>query len=258
MPNTQLTKESIKKRIESRLGGGGVLVELVDQDYLEAIEDTIDIYNQARPRKLRQALPITTAQKRYVLRNADGTTNYGVDPNIAGIIHMEFITRRTQPSQVDPFDPFDTALAGVTLGSGSGETFGEIGQRLAYSEDASRVVDGEPDYEALWEGQEYVVYVDKVRDHIEASFEYSIYYGYEDEQLALIPRGDVNWILRYATARAKVLLGRQRNKFGGIANPDGSVDELEGSQLIDEGREEMRELEEELQRRRPPLGPVIE
>lgn len=258
MPNTQLTKANIKKRVASRLGGGGVAVELEDQDYEEAINDTLEVYNQARPRKLRQALPITTSQKRYVLRNADGTTNYGVDPNIAGVVHMEFITRRTQPSQVDPFDPFDTALAGVSLGSGSGETFGDIQQRLTYAEDAARIVDAEPEWEALWEGQEYVVYVDAVRSHIEASFEYSVYYGDDDAGLALIPLGDVNWFLRYATARSKIMLGRQRNKFGGIANPDGSVDEIDGAALIDEGREDIRELEEELQRRRPPLGPIIE
>lgn len=254
MPNTQLTRENIERRVKSRLGGSAVDVELEPTDYDTAIEDTLDHYNQVRPFKRRARLNVTTSQKRYVL----STTDY---PGMAGLINMEFITRRTQPAQVDPFDPFDTALAGITLGSGSGETYGEIAQRLTYSEDAARIVDSEPDWEYVNEDGEHVVYVDIPRGHIEAGFEWSGYYTPDTNAntgMQLIPNGDVKWFIDYCTALLQVRLGNARNKFQGIVSPDNSVDPVDGQELIQRGEDALQRLEEQLEARRPPLGPLTE
>lgn len=256
MPNTVLTAKTIKKRIETRLGSSGVFIELEDDDINESISQAVELYNQIRPAKRRAGVAVTTQQSRYVIVDAQGGTNF---PGIAGIVDVQFITRRTQPAQVDPFDPFDTALAGVTLGSGSGETYGEIAQRLMYSEDAARIVDSDPDWESLWEGEELILYLSIPRSHIQAGMEYSVYYAPNnntDNGMQLIPNGDVEIMLRYMTAVTKTILGRIRAKHGGTVNPDGGVDEIDGAALLQEGSEDMNTIREEMERRRAPLAPT--
>jgi len=255
VPNTALTVPKLTKRINTRLGASSVGVELGNDDIDECIETTLELYNQVRPFKRHAKIAVTTQKKRYVLASPSVTTY----PGIAGVIDIQFITRRTAPSHVDPFDPHDTALAGITLGSGSGETFGEISQRLAYTEDAARVVDSEPDWNALWEGNELVVYIDIPRSHIEAGMEYSAYYSNDqdaDTGLQLIPQGDTGWFVDFATAVGMTILGRIRNKYGGIANSDGGTDEIDGSAMQQEGRDDMTRLEEVLNSRRVPLAPT--
>ena len=256
MPNTVLTAKNIKKRIETRLGASGVFIELEDDDINESISQAIELYNQIRPAKRRAGVQTSTQQSRYVIVDAQGATSF---PGIAGIVDVQFITRRTQPAQVDPFDPFDTALAGVTLGSGSGETYGEIAQRLMYSEDAARIVDSDPDWESLWEGPELILYLSIPRAHIEVGMEYSVYYAPDENVnngMQLIPNGDVEILLRYMTAVAKVILGRVRVKHGGTVNPEGGVDEIDGGALLQEGSEDMNTIREEMEKRRAPLAPT--
>lgn len=256
MPNAELVSmEKIVKRVESRLGGKAVQIELEQDDYVECVKQALDFYNQRRPFKRRNKLAnVTTAQKRYLIP-------LNLHPGFAGIIHVEFITRRTQPSAVDPFDPFDTALAGVTLGQGSGETFGDLLQRITYSEDAARIVDSEPDWEALWEADQFALYVDIVRSDVEVGYEWSGYYAPDfniGNGMQLIPNGDVDWILRYTTACAKEILGRVRGKFQGITNPDGAQDPVDYTELLQEAQQERERLEEQLERRRAPMGPITE
>lgn len=254
MPNTELNTANLKKRIETRLGAKGVTVELEADDYVECTKMALDFYNQRRPFTRHKKLNATTAQKRYVLDPAE-------HPGLAGVTYCEFITRRGQPSQVDPFDPFDTALAGVSLGAGSGETFGELALRMSYSEDAARVVDAEPDWHGDWEGSEYVLYVELVRSHILTSYQWTGYYTADanvNTGMQLIPNGDVDWFIRYATACAKEILGRVRGKFQGVTNPEGSVDPVDYQELLQEAQQEKERLEEELNKRRPPLAPLLE
>jgi hypothetical protein len=73
-----------------------------------------------------------------------------------------------------------------------------------------------------------------------------------------IPNGDVGWIMEYILVRAKQVLGRVRGKFHGIPNSEGATDDTDYSELLSEGIERQRELEEELRKRRRPLEPVIE
>ena len=264
-PNNALTEEKIIRRIESRLGGGGVAIEIDPDSWKATIEDALEYFNLKRPARRFAKLDATTTQKRYLLYDGSSGTPVmtGIDaPRVAGVLHVHFITRRTQPSQVDPFDPFDTALAGITLGSGSGETFGEILQRLAYSEDASRIVDSEPDYEAVWDGELLYLYLDIPRAHIQVTVEYSAYWTTDPADtrtgMHLMPEGDVAWMLDYIEALASIRLGRARNKFGGIIGPDGNASPVDGEGLVNQGIADKKELEEKLERRRRPLPPVLE
>lgn len=254
MPNTELNIANLRKRIESRLGGKGVTVELEQDDYIECMKATLDCYNQRRPFTRHRKLNATVTQSRYELNPVD-------HPGLAGVIYCQFITRRGEPSQVDPFDPFDSALAGVSLGSGSGETYGELALRMSYSEDVMRVVDSEPDWHGDWEGAVYVLYVDIARAHVLASYEWTGHYTPDQNAntgMQLIPNGDVEWFVKYATACGKETLGRVRGKFQGITNSDGAQDPVDYQELLQEAQQEKERLEAELDRRRPPLAPIIE
>lgn len=57
---------------------------------------------------------------------------------------------------------------------------------------------------------------------------------------------DESWVLKYATARAKVILGYIRRKFEGFSSIGNTGISLDGSSLISEGNEEMEKLSEEL------------
>lgn len=256
MPNSQLTVPNLKKRIESRLGGRGVKVELEANDYEECVRSALEFYNQRRPFKRRYRLQnASMTTKRYVL-------DLSLHPGFAGVVHCEFITRTTTPAQVDAFDPFSTTIGGASLGSSGGNTFADLMQSLTYTEDASRIADAEPEWEGLWEGDVYALYVSIPRSNVAVGYEWSGYYSFDNTPtgtgMTFIPNGDVEWFIRYSTAWAKEFLGRVRGKYQGITNPDGSQDPVDNAELLSESQQEKEALELELNKRRVPLGPITE
>lgn len=254
MPNTTLTRENLTKRIRRRLGEGIVAVELQDENLEEAIETALDHYNQVRPKRMHSSLAITRTQRAYDLEAIGGFDD------IIGVVHVDFITRRDDVDAApDPFDPYDTVVAGMDLGSGAGETFGDIAQRLAYTQDAMRVIDGEAEWEFVWSDDDRpVLYLVLRRDYTLASVEWRQRYPFTDAGMQKIPQGDVKWFMDYSTAQAKLMLGRSLRKFQGVTNPEGGQDPMDGVELVSEATEDIRALEEQLERRRPPLPPVIE
>lgn len=254
MPNTSLTEKKIKKRVETRLGSSGVVIEIEDDDLKECMEQALEVYNQMRPHHRHGSISVTKSQKRYVLTGTFPPA--GSDQTLAGVLDVQFLSRRSKSALTDPFDPFYTTGVGASLGTKGGSTYGELEQQIGYAEAAERIVDAEPEWEGVWEGSDYVLYIDIPRSHIQMGFQYSCYYDNTDGGRQLIPLGDVDWFMKFCTAVAKQILGRIRVKFGGIANPEGGTDEIDGSELIREGAEEEERLREELNRRRVPLGPT--
>jgi hypothetical protein len=57
---------------------------------------------------------------------------------------------------------------------------------------------------------------------------------------------DKEWVFKYALACAKVTLGTIRRKFSGFSSIGNTGIDLDGSDLISEGKEEMERLEEKL------------
>lgn len=251
MPNTVLNPTSIREETLSRLGGSQIEVELAESDYAMATREAIRNFTRYRPMVRRRALPATRAQKRYVLTTVD-------HPGLVGVLDVQFITRRTDPSAIDPFNPFDAGIGNLIVGD---ETYGDIAQRLAFAEDAARVVSAEPEWHAQWEGAVFALYVDIVREATHVSYAWTANYTPDDNAstgMQLVPDADTDWILDYIESRCKVTLGLNRRKFGGIPNSEGSVDETDGRDLTEEGRTRMTELLEDLKRRTIPIPPVIE
>jgi hypothetical protein len=264
MPNDVLhPRAKIVDYVSRTLGSSGVDVELGEDDYTTVISDALELYNATLPRYHREALSVSSAQKRYPFSRV----------GILGVVHLDFITRNIIPADVDPFDPFVVSLTGPNLGD---ESYGDIMQRLMYQKQARRVIGSEPEWEEQWETvqigalngtllyeEQLVLYID-VQDNTKVSVQYvTEYIADEDDPrysvlgLHTIPREDVTWFRRYCVARAKQILAAIRGKFEGIPNPDGGVDPVDWSRLSQEGGTEQQTLEQEIRARRPPLLPVF-
>jgi hypothetical protein len=247
-----LTLQNVREEINSRLGGSQLDVELNQDDIDRAVAEAVRNYSRNVPLVRWRALPATAAQKRYVL---DTVTDH---PGLTGVIDLQVITRRTDPSAIDPFDPYDTVIGGLLVGD---ETFGDIAQRLAYLEDAQRVVSAEPEWRGQWEGNVYALYVDIVREPALVSYQWAGAYTPDanaNTGMQLLPEHDTDWVLDYTEARCMVTLGRVRRKFGGIPNSEGAVDEVDGREMADEGQVRMTDLMDELRQRRFPLPIIME
>ncbi len=251
MPNTILTTAAIREEIETRLGGSQIDVELDADDYIKATREALQRYSRYRPRMLWSALAATPGQKRYVL-------SVLAHPGLHGVFDVQFITRLSNPSSFDPFNPFDSALSTWMIGD---STYGDLAQQIIAAKDIRRVVSAEPEWNGVWEGAEYALYVDITSSTTEVAYRWSGAYT-PDAAVAtgmqLVPEPDTDWILDYVEARCMVTVGRVRRKFGGVPNPDGGVDEVDGSAMADEGKVKMDELLAELKARTFPIPPAIE
>lgn len=257
MPNTDLTRENILEEVYDRLGVTTVDVELEDSSVDRCIADALRVYNRYVPYTGRAALSdLSQATKRYRIDDRHS--------ELIGVVDMDFVSRRVDPAGVDPFDPYVTSLTGPNYGD---ETFSDVHQRRSYAEDAQRIISSEPEWFGNWESFEvsagvfeerYFLYVDVFRDTFEGGYTYTSRYPNTDAGRQRLPAGDVDWFFDWTTMRAKHTLARIRGKFGGIANPEGAVDEIDSQTLLEEVREDRDRLIEEIKMRRPPYVPLIE
>lgn len=243
--NTQLTYDNIREEIITDLGGSSVDVELEDADMEKVIKDTVRFYNQIRPGRGHDKLAITRDQKKYEISK----------PGIQGIVRVDFVEETNFTG--DPFDPFYYNRMGLTP---QGDTFAEYDQKRQYIEQARRIGSSEPEWQQRVEDGKVYLYISIDSPHF-CQYAYTFLYTPDvnaDTGMQKIPSGDVGWFLKYATALAKLILGRKRSKFGGILIPDGATADTDGRELKDEAKEELLKLEEELKKRRRPLLPEIE
>lgn len=251
MPNTILTPTLIREETSSRLGGSQVDLELAEADYAVATREAVRNYTRYRPMVRRAALSVTIQQKRYVLSTVQ-------HPGLVGVLDVQFVTRRADPSSIDPFNPYESGIGNLLVGD---ESYGDIAQRVIYGKDAARVVSAEPEWHANWEGTEFALYLDVVRPSTHVSYIWTAAYSADANPqtgMLLIPDADTDWILDYIEVRCKRTIGMARRKFGGVANPEGSTDETDGQSLVDEAQLRMEQLVEDLRKRTIPIPPVIE
>jgi hypothetical protein len=253
VPNTTLTLESIKTAIESNLGDCGVEIELDDDSYKQVLADAVRLYNRCRPQREIVPLPVTTGQKRYGPFQA--TWN-----GVVGVVDVSFVNSRLS-GRVDPFDPM-TYQAPGGIGSPDGTSAADLSLILQGQEEARRVASAETEWKAVWDraGNLYL-YIDVQQDGLSCSVTYTWHVTPTDDPvngLKHIPDGDTDWIINFATARAKQILSRVRGKHKGIVNPDGATDAVDDAELAQEGRDDERDLKTEIEARRRPLPPAVE
>lgn len=252
MPNTVLTRAKIFEEVQIALGSSCVNVELKEVDVCKCIADALRIYNRSKPGTGRTALSVTASQVKY---------GPFVQTGFQGITHVDFLNPRHEFG-----DPFDAYLLNDRTGLAvSGDTYGELALRFGYLEQARRVASAEPEWFGQWEidagVQEYYLYISVVRTPVDVSARYTFHYANDNNAangMQYIPDGDTDWIIDYTTACAKRIVGRIRGKYRGVLNAQDGVNDIDADQLLEESREEMRELKDEILKRRRPLFPVIE
>lgn len=256
MPRNSLTPEIIEEEVRVALGASGVEVELAADDFEKSLKDMIRLYNRNRPGRARQNLYVSPSQKKYgpVGYSPDGTKQ--LIPTIQGIVACNFVT-----NQAPVTDPFDTINNGIgRILSGSGTPFGEIDQQLQYIKQARVVAGSDPEWQQSWEGDRLYIYVDIARTPVLCGIEYTFHYAATVDPyigIGMIPDGDTDFVVGFVCARAKQILARIRGKHGGILNPDGQADPVDWEGLLTEGKEEEKDWEEKIEKRRRPLLPVI-
>jgi hypothetical protein len=255
VPNTDLKPSKIDEWVRRKLGNSAVEVELKTEDMRQCLKQTISIYNRNRPQRAHAVLSANSTQKRYEISH----------PGLQGVVRVEFVRNSVVRGTVDPFDPYSTHRVPFTTRSGI--TFGEYAQQQSYQEDSRRIVSSEPEWHGEWDRDDnkYYLYVDITPGvGYDVSYEYTWHVDDEkwgdDEPTGLnwIPDSDVDWVRAHTLACAKTILGRIRGKFHGVPMPDGSDEENDYAELIQEGREDMEKLKEEIESRRRPLIPLIE
>ncbi len=243
MPCT-LTLASVRDETRTSLGSSGCEIELLDKDVDKALKDAIRVYNHYRPRHARAGLPICASQKKYPITR----------PGLSGIVSVQFIEPRAPISSVDPFD----YLSYSTVNPAAQNGYGDREMTLGYIEYARTVASSEPEWQGQWEGDSYFLYVDVAKNYL-CSYECTWLLTPNDDAVTGIKFADgidEDWIMDYTLARAKTMLSRVRGKFAGIVNPDGAQDTVDYAELQQEGREDMKDLLEQIRKRRRPLAPV--
>lgn len=251
MPNTLLTPALIREETGLKLGGSQIDLELSEADYVAATREAVRNYSRYRPMVRRASLPVTLSQKRYVLSTVQ-------HPGLVGVLDVQFVTRRADPSSIDPFNPYESGIGNLLVGD---ESYGDIAQRVIYGKDAARVVSAEPEWHATWEGNEFALYLDIVRPSTHVSYIWTAAYSADANAqtgMLLIPDADTDWIMSYIEARCMRTLGLVRRKHGGVANSEGSTDETDGQTLTDEATTKIEALLEDLRKRTIPIPPVME
>lgn len=253
MPNTRLTPSKIVEHVKRRLGASGcngVTLETDDEDVKSCLEEAVGEYNRLRPQHADATLPVSAEVKRH-----GPITHKGV----VGITRLDFVRESIHTGDIDPFDPY-SHTHGITMGHG--ETYGSYAQQLQFQEEARHVTSSEPEWHTQWERDNALyVYID-----IPPGADYLCSYTYTwhitpdndtDTGMQFVPNGDVNWILQFVTALIKQILAKIRGKFHGVTGPDGSTEDVDYSELAEEGRTDQEKLLEELKVRPVPIPPVL-
>ncbi len=224
-------KTKLSNRILTRLAGNIVDVELGPEELEEAINTTLDMYRnrssnsveesymflEMQEDKFEYILPEQIAEIREIFRRGLGRTQGGVT-----------------------FDPFNAAFtnfylleAGRQGGLATYRLFTEYQEMIGTLFGEHIMFTWKPDTRKL-----------TIIRHVRGAETVLlwVYMKRSDEEIIL----DIyakNWIVDYATAISRVMLGEGRGKFSQIIGPQGGTT-LNGAELKSEGMAEMERLEQ--------------
>lgn len=89
------------------------------------------------------------------------------------------------------------------------------------------------------------------------SFKFAYEYAAIPADVSEVVDWGQTWIVNYALALTKQMLGRVRGKFKGAQGNEGLPLEMDGPELLQEGKQEQKDLEEELYKSRGDWVPPI-
>lgn len=226
-------RTDLANRILTRLGQNIVKVELGPEDLEECIRTTLEMFRNRSSNSVEEGYAFLELQ--------EGKDVYHLADEIVEV--REIFRRglgRTQGGVT--FDPFNAAFTNFYLleaGRQGGLTtyalFTEYQELIGTLFGEHIMFTWEPMTKKL-----------QVIRHVRGAETVMVWVYFERKDDDIIQ--DIyakNWVLDYATARAKVMLGEGRGKFAQIFAPQGGTT-LNGDQLRSEGMAEIERLEREL------------
>lgn len=237
----EFNEESITEYIYGSLGGWfsgyGIDVELAKEHFRIAIEEAFKAYSRANPAYKRTIITVVEGQVKYLL---------------------PYVGRGVTEVQPDKYDSLMSTGATMSINLGDGvvstvspalkNTFGidAVYEALIYGEMYRRIIGGDFQYEI--EGEYLFVWnVPAECTKLAVIFTDSHDYG-------SVPVAARDWLERFALAKAKEILGRNRGKFA-TPGPAGQQFMQDAANLVPEGQQEQKEMRDELRRRTAPLPP---
>ena len=226
-------RSNLANRILTRLGRNIVDVELSPEDLEEAIVTTLDMYKNRSSNSVEEGytflelqegkdtyiLPKEVVEVREIFRRGLGRTEGGVT-----------------------FDPFNAAFTNFyLLESGRQGGLATFYMFTEYQEMIGTLFGEHIMF--TWETMTKKLQVVRHVRGAETVLLW-VYFTRADDDI-IEDRYAKNWILDYATARAKIMLGEGRGKFAQIFGPQGGTT-LNGDQLKGEGFSDIERLEREL------------
>lgn len=232
------TRDELIKEIELRLGGGMVDVELDRDHYDLAISKAIRKYRQRGSRAVQEKfLPLNIQQE---------VQTYQVPKEV--VLVRDVMLRHTgsigiSATGVD-FDPFNTMYLSNMLLQNNNSFAGLTNYELyaGRRELLSRMFGGYVTF--TWNQNDHTLFL-----HRKFRADDNVYmwcFVERDETDLLTDPYSGPWMVDYAFAQAKFILGEARSKFSTIAGPQGGTS-LNGDNLKSEAQAEIEKLDRDLE-----------
>jgi len=252
----------IREWVRRHLGASAIEIELTDGDIDTAIGDACRVLNRYVPgigTDVLGSLGAGTGGGNEVILGSSfaRNTRFFVDhKGLIDVIDVNFVRKLQFTDFIGIENPFYLdAVMRTFQGGSAAEYFGD----LTYMEIAKKNFSSYPEWRTEWvydpeeKRMRLSLYIDV--SSLGVSFEfYDIGYVYtfryeasDDPQngIGTIPVSYEDWFRRYTVASAKQILGRILRKYDGIPSPFGGKIATDGASLLEEGKEEAKELEQD-------------
>jgi hypothetical protein len=232
-----LTLTAIEQYVRRRLGEPVITVELKKDQIEEIANQALGIYGTWKPIEVWATTPVIPPGQKYTLTAAQ----FG-----RGIIEVFRPDLLRQPISLDAFDVFKyhTRLPNLDPGDFYAERIWWKEVRRSAGSDEDWIVENKHDGTAD-------IYITPIPSE---SYVLS-FIIVKDPTFAEVPPTDDDFLKQYVLAMCKETLGLIRRKFGSVQGAETSID-MDGNELVAEGKEEQEKLDEYLTGRGQIIAPI--
>jgi len=219
----------VKEWILRQMGAPFLKVEVTQEHMCDVIETAIRWFTAKKGLTKVLVLPVQ-----------DGVTAYCLPDDVDTVTDVVFTVNPFDFSLIfNPFGLIDDAVPyDVFAAPDSGGLYSTLVQVRQYTEMAKRVLGAEPD----WNQYGRTLNIFPLPKH---TANVLVEYKTNNFDIQQLNERDHDLIKRYALAWTKKIVGRIRSKYDAFPTAQGSST-MDGLTLLDEAREEMEKLEEEI------------
>lgn len=219
----------VKEWILRQMGAPFLKVEVTKEHMCDAIETAVRWFTAKKGMTKVIVLPVQ-----------DGVTDYCLPDDVDTVLDVVFTVAPFDFSLI--FNPFglvdETVPYDVFAAPGSAGLYSTLTQIKQYTEMAKRVLGAEPD----WNQYNRTLNIFPLPKH---TANVLVEYKTNTFDIQQLSERDHDLVKRYALAWVKKIVGRVRSKYDSFPSAQGTAN-LDGREMLDEAREEIEKLEEEI------------